>query len=105
MSVGLSVSRVFISVPSIHPIHFRANRECNTRGQCVNFIVRFISCVRRARTEHVNVGLKPSGHYTYRQFNIHKFYGLPTQLYLCVVCGSQNKQRLFPYTTLTDWFV
>jgi len=23
----------------------------------------------------------------------------------CVLCGSQNKQRLFPYTTLTDWFV
>ena len=26
-------------------------------------------------------------------------------MYLCVLCGSQNKQRLFPYTTLTDWFV
>jgi hypothetical protein len=25
-------------------------------------------------------------------------------VYLCVLCGSQNKQRLFPYTTLTDWF-
>ena len=25
--------------------------------------------------------------------------------YLCVLCGSENKQRLFPYTTLTDWFV
>jgi hypothetical protein len=24
---------------------------------------------------------------------------------LCVLCGSQNKQRLFPYTTLTDWFL
>jgi len=24
--------------------------------------------------------------------------------YLCVLCGSQNKQRLFPYTALTDWF-
>ena len=46
-----------------------------------------------------------SGHYMYRQFNIHKFYVLPTQLYLCVLCGSQNKQPLFPYTTLTVWFV
>jgi len=27
------------------------------------------------------------------------------QTYLCVLCGSQNKQRLFPYTTLTEWFV
>jgi len=25
-------------------------------------------------------------------------------LYLCVLCGSQNKQRLFPHTALTDWF-
>jgi len=21
------------------------------------------------------------------------------------LCGSENKQRLFPYTELTDWFV
>ena len=26
-------------------------------------------------------------------------------VYLCVLCGSQNKQRLFPYTTLTDCFL
>ena len=26
-------------------------------------------------------------------------------MYLCVLRGSQNKQRLFPYTALTDWFV
>jgi len=26
-------------------------------------------------------------------------------LYLCFLCGSENKQPLFPYTTLTDWFV
>jgi len=24
---------------------------------------------------------------------------------LCVLCGSQNNQGLFPYTTLTDWFL
>ena len=28
--------------------------------------------------------------------------GLPV---LLVLYGSENKQRLFPYTTLTDWFV
>jgi hypothetical protein len=49
--------------------------------------------------------LQPSGHYMYHQFNIQQFYVLPTQLYLCVLCGSQNKQRLFPYTALTDWFL
>jgi len=26
-------------------------------------------------------------------------------VYLCVLCGSENKQRLFHYTALTDWFV
>ena len=49
--------------------------------------------------------LSPSGHYMYRQFNTHKFHVVPTQLYLCVLCGSENKQRLFPYTALTDWFL
>ena len=38
----------------------------------------------------------------YRQFNIQQLYVLPTQLYLCVLCGSENKQPLFPYTTLAD---
>jgi len=49
--------------------------------------------------------LKPTGYYVYHQFNIHKSYILPTQLYLCVLCGSQNKQLLFPYTALTGWFL
>ena len=30
-----------------------------------------------------------------------QFYVLPTQYIF--LCGSQNKQRLFPYTALTDW--
>ena len=45
-----------------------------------------------------------SGHYMYRQFNIQQFHVLPTQC-IYVLCGSENKQRLFPYTALTDWFV
>ena len=49
--------------------------------------------------------LRPSGHYMYHQFNIQQFYVLPTQLYLSVLCGSDNKQPLFPYTTFTDWFL
>ena len=39
----------------------------------------------------------------YRHFDIQQFYVLPT-VYLCVLCGSQNKQRLFPHTALADWF-
>jgi len=46
-----------------------------------------------------------SVHFMYRQFNFHKFYVLPTQLYLCVLYGSQNKQRLFPCTALIGWFL
>jgi len=26
-------------------------------------------------------------------------------LHLCAVFGSQNKQYLLPYTSLTDWFI
>jgi hypothetical protein len=26
-------------------------------------------------------------------------------VYLCVLYGSENKQRLFHYTALTDWFL
>jgi len=36
--------------------------------------------------------LQLSGHYTYRQFNIQQFYVLLTQLYLWVLCRSENKQ-------------
>jgi len=41
----------------------------------------------------------------YHQFNIKQFHVLPHTVYLCFLCGSQNKQRLFPYTTLTGWFL
>ena len=34
-----------------------------------------------------------SGHYMYDQFNIEQLYAQPT-LYLCVLCLSENKQRL-----------
>jgi len=26
-------------------------------------------------------------------------------VYLCVLCGSENKQPLFPHTALTGWFL
>jgi len=40
----------------------------------------------------------------YRQFKIKQFYILSTQG-VYVLCRSESKQRIFPYTTLTDWFV
>jgi len=57
--------------------------------------------------------VKPSGHYMYHtvvticttRFNIQKILRSAHTVYLRVLCGSQNKQRLFPYTALTDWFL
>ena len=37
--------------------------------------------------------LKPTGYVMHQQFNIQQLYVLPT-LYLCVLCLSENKQRL-----------
>jgi DNA-directed RNA polymerase subunit RPC12/RpoP len=49
--------------------------------------------------------LKPSGYYDYHRVSGTKIPRSAHAVYLCVLCGSQNKQRLFPYTALTDWFV
>jgi len=47
--------------------------------------------------------LKFSCQYMYHQFCIQQFYVLPTH-YIFVLCGSKNKQLLFPYITLIDGF-
>ena len=44
---------------------------------------------------------KLGGHYMYHRFNSQQLRSAYT-VYLCVLCGSENKQRLFPYTALTD---
>ena len=41
--------------------------------------------------------LKPTGHVMHQQFNIQLLYAVST-LYLCVLCLSENKQRLVPLT-------
>ena len=48
-------------------------------------------------SDHINL-LKPTGHVMHQQFNIQQPYALPT-LYLCVLCLSENKQRLVPLTS------
>jgi len=47
---------------------------------------------------------KPSGHYMYNQFNIKNNPLSYQTVHLCVLCGSQNKQRLFSYTPLMTGF-
>jgi len=40
----------------------------------------------------------------YVSSRLNKFHVLPTER-IYALCGSENKQRLFPYTALTDWFL
>jgi hypothetical protein len=47
--------------------------------------------------------LQPTGYVMHHQFNIQQQYALPT-LYLCVLYLSENKQRLVPLTSKTNWF-
>jgi hypothetical protein len=42
---------------------------------------------------------------TLTHLNIQRFYVLPTEAIYVFFCRSENKQRLFPYTTLTDWLL
>ena len=55
-------------------------------GFLVCFVARFVNL------------LKTAGHVMHQQFNVQ-------QLYLCVLCLSENKQRLVPLTAYTDWFL
>jgi len=45
-----------------------------------------------------------SGYIMYHQARHSQILRSAHTVYLCVLCGSQNKQRLFPYTALTGWF-
>jgi hypothetical protein len=67
------------------------------------------------RTQHIGVFL-----WTWEEISIISLYKINLLVFiietecvycavrtgsLCVLCGSENKQRLFPYTALTDWFL
>jgi hypothetical protein len=54
-------------------------------------------------TDVINT-LRPNGHYMYHQFNSKQFYVLHI-VYLSILYGSENKQRLFPYTELSVRFL
>ena len=48
---------------------------------------------------------KISGYFIYHRVTQLQIPRSAHTVYLCVLCGSENKRRLFPYTTLTGWFV
>ena len=48
--------------------------------------------------------LKPSGFFTYHQVECSKIlHG--ARFAFGVLCGYQNRQRIIPYTSLTDWLL
>jgi hypothetical protein len=49
--------------------------------------------------------LAVSGYYNYHSVSGKKILLYAQTMYLCVLCGLQNKQRLFPYAALTGWFL
>jgi hypothetical protein len=55
-------------------------------------------------TAQQSLYVPPSGHYMYHSLTFTILRSAHT-LCLCVLCGSQNKQPLYTYTTLSDWFV
>jgi len=59
------------------------------------YIINWLVCI--TETECVYCAVRTGSLYIIRR-SAHT-------LYLCVLCGSENKQRLFPYTALTDWFL
>ena len=63
----------------------------NTRG-----VYSHQYAVKGRKSREYNL-LRNIGNFAYHQ--------LVLRFHLCVLCGSENKQRLFPYTALTDWFV
>ena len=91
---GYYMYRTLVTICTAQSLHYVAQS-----GHCM---CRKVVTICTAQWLHY---VAHSGHYMYRQFNILQFHVLPTQLYLYVLCGSQNKQPLFPYTALTDWFL
>jgi hypothetical protein len=69
-------------------------------AQLLTFIFCSLFCFGRFLLIITSNLLKPTGYFTYHQFNSQKFYTVLT-LRLCFSYGSQNRQ---PYTTLSDWF-
>ena len=104
--VWISEQTAIISLYSINPLNAELNPICHLLAllgahhilHVSRIRVNWLVCV--TETECVYCAVRTGSSYTAR-FNTQQLYVLPTQLYLCVLCGSQNKQRSFPYTALT----
>jgi hypothetical protein len=87
-------------------VRYRAGmqRDCHCALRSVVSSEGWRDSPRRGQLYEANTS-QNSGNCIYHQLQRTKLLHFTHTLYLCVLCGSENKQRLFPYTTLTDWFV
>ena len=76
--------------------HFEGPKQKTFQEQLIKPVLRNVPSV-------TDVTKRPSKHRGHRHHSKTQRSG--HTLYLFVLCGSQNKQRLFPYTALTDWFL
>ena len=81
-------------------------------GECCYNLPHLTRCPERPSPndgsylyQHTFSPLRPWSLYVPPCLALKKFRVLPTQLYLWVLYGSQNKQRLFHYTALSNWFL
>ena len=93
----------FPNFPFVIPL-LHATSAVSVVPSCIISNVTSVSCLLpptklfNLRQRHTKVKLlKPTGYVMHQQFNIQQLYVLPT-MYLCVLCLSENKQRLVPLT-------
>ena len=82
--------------------------KCETNQRCCCIISAFTEItlvVLREDEDRANEFSKPQGYYSLCTVCSDINSDLSHTVYLFVLCGSENIQRLFPYTALTDWFV
>jgi hypothetical protein len=82
----------------LHTCCTAAFRKLTSTYECCQWVKTLYSCQI--------TDTQPTGYYMYHQVvTITKILRSAHTVYLCVLCGSENKQRLFHCTALTDWFL
>ena len=87
-------------------ISFKADVHsiCSTHIRLLHSSMNKIRDKYKPFTTHWSLYVPHSGHYMYHQFNIQRFYVLPTECIYVFCVDLRTNKPLFPYTALTDWF-
>ena len=85
-------------------VHLRTNSDlCHLRHKLIGFYSRDGVCLQRG-TDCVFIYIYIHIYIYIYKSGLNKNLRSARTLYLCVLCASENKQRLFPYTALTVCF-